>query len=263
MHQNMFTIQNIISCKTKFDDNNVMQNKTITSFDFSKSKYEVGQWVDVKDTIDQWLEAQVIQVRNGQAYVHYNGWGTRWDEWIDFSSPRIATFRTYTLQSPTSIFSSPYPAVPCDANLEPQPRSIDSFYYMDKSLNYMNDIIKGIETIGILRKKNISNMNEERKENYVNRSNQYGNNLSSYDMEMIHHATQLIPLMDRCGRFLSDISLHLSHLVLILIYILSYCLVIIKTMKSVKHSRVPANIQCIQMKDQVYQDLQELIMSTM
>jgi hypothetical protein len=54
---------------------------------------EVGQWVDVKDTIDQWLEAQVIRVRGNQAYVHYNGWGTRWDEWIDFSSPRIAHFK--------------------------------------------------------------------------------------------------------------------------------------------------------------------------
>jgi len=66
----------------------------------------IGQWVDVKDTINQWvfhyfsnseylfkLEAQVINIRDNQAFIHYNGWGTRWDEWIDMNSPRIALFR--------------------------------------------------------------------------------------------------------------------------------------------------------------------------
>lgn len=93
MHQNIISVQNIINSKNKFDDQQIQQTKTITGFDFTKSKLEVGQWIDVKDTIDQWLEAQVIRVRNNQAYVHYNGWGTRWDEWIDFSSPRIAQFK--------------------------------------------------------------------------------------------------------------------------------------------------------------------------
>jgi hypothetical protein len=101
MHQNIINLQNIINCRSKFEEQNINQNQnnnrnvtgTITGFDFSKSKLEVGQWIDVKDTIDQWLEAQVIKVRNNEAYVHYNGWGTRWDEWIDFSSPRIANFK--------------------------------------------------------------------------------------------------------------------------------------------------------------------------
>jgi hypothetical protein len=101
MHQNIINIENIINCRSKCveqqlkENNNNNQNKnfTITGFDFSKSKLEVGQWIDVKDTIDQWLEAQVVKVRNNEAFVHYNGWGTRWDEWIEFSSPRIANFR--------------------------------------------------------------------------------------------------------------------------------------------------------------------------
>lgn len=71
-------------------------------FDFSKRKLVTGQWIDVKDTIDQWLEAEVINVHENQVYVHYNGWGRRWDEWIDMNSPRIAAFRTYTVQSPYS-----------------------------------------------------------------------------------------------------------------------------------------------------------------
>jgi hypothetical protein len=93
MHQNISTIQNLLNCRNRFEEQSVMQSRAITSYDFGKSKYEVGQWIDVKDTIDQWLEAQVIQVRNNQVYVHYNGWGTRWDEWIDFNSPRIAAFK--------------------------------------------------------------------------------------------------------------------------------------------------------------------------
>ena len=151
MHQNVVTIQNLVNSKSKFEEQSVMQSKTIIPFDFSKVKYEVGQWVDVKDTIDQWLEAQVIQVRNSQAYVHYNGWGTRWDEWIDFSSPRIAAFKTYTMQSPTSIFLSPYPNVACDANVEPQHRSIDTFFYMEKSIAFMSEISRNFDYMNKLR----------------------------------------------------------------------------------------------------------------
>lgn len=46
-------------------------------YDLSRRSFRVSQWVDVKDTVDQWLEAQVLQVRMGsavpQCYVHYNG----------------------------------------------------------------------------------------------------------------------------------------------------------------------------------------------
>ena len=32
--------------------------------------------------MNKWLEATVIAVRADFLYVHYNGWDTRWDEWI-------------------------------------------------------------------------------------------------------------------------------------------------------------------------------------
>lgn len=70
--------------------------------------------MDVKDTINQWLEAQVVEVRNNRAYIHYNGWGTRWDEWIEVNSPRIALFRTHTIQSATANYLSPFPNSPPD-----------------------------------------------------------------------------------------------------------------------------------------------------
>jgi len=152
MHQNVLSIKNMQNCQNKFDNDMIINSKTITGFDFSKTQYEVGQWVDVKDTINQWLEAQIIQIRGNLAYVHYNGWGNRWDEWIEFSSPRIAPFKTYTMQSPNSIFLSPYPSVVPDANVESQKRSIDTFYYMEKSVEFMSQVSKYVEVMNKLRK---------------------------------------------------------------------------------------------------------------
>ena len=59
-------------------------------------------WIDAKDTIEQWLEAQIINLNETQIQIHYNGWGVRWDEWIDKTSNRLAVFRTHTVQNPKS-----------------------------------------------------------------------------------------------------------------------------------------------------------------
>lgn len=50
-------------------------------------------------------------------FVHYNGWGRRWDEWVSKDSPRIATFRTYTVGSAHCDFMSPTPNNDPDADL--------------------------------------------------------------------------------------------------------------------------------------------------
>lgn len=51
-------------------------------YDPKKREFKLGQWVDVKDTMDQWLEAEIIDIRTDMVRIHYNGWGRRWDEWI-------------------------------------------------------------------------------------------------------------------------------------------------------------------------------------
>lgn len=73
-----------------------------------------GQWLDVEDTVHQWLEATVMRVRSRRMLVHYNGWPTRWDEWIDFDSNRLAPFRTRTLHSSNSPHASPSPVAHID-----------------------------------------------------------------------------------------------------------------------------------------------------
>ena len=70
-YQNIITLDNYSNVRKKFDPKII--NNPIEVFDFSKSTYEIGEWVDVKDTINQWLEAQVMKVQNNKAYVHYNG----------------------------------------------------------------------------------------------------------------------------------------------------------------------------------------------
>jgi hypothetical protein len=72
-------------------------------------KFFVGQWIDVKDTVAQWLEASVLEVdqQRERMFVHYNGWPARWDEWLPFLSPRIAPFRTRTLHAAQPLHISP------------------------------------------------------------------------------------------------------------------------------------------------------------
>ena len=195
LYQNMIAIDNLSNCKKNYNQ----QSNKIEVFDFSKTKYEVGQWVDVKDTIEQWLEAQVMQIQDNKAYVHYNGWGTRWDEWIEFSSPRMRNFKIYTLQSPGSVFMSPYPGIPCDSNIEPQPRTIDCFFYLEKCQEYLKNLNSEIEKLVFLRKKFKDGLFNDKGMNYD-------------DKEILFKVTQIIPFMDRIGRMLCDISLQFSHL---------------------------------------------------
>ena len=194
-YQNLISLDNYNKCKKNFIYNN--NNNVIEVFDFSKSTYEVGEWVDVKDTINQWLEAQVIKVQNDKAYVHYNGWGTRWDEWIEFSSPRMRNFKTYTLQTPLSFSESPYPAIPCDSNIEPQQRPIDFFFYVEKTKNHLENLLDEMNKLLKLRKNNNSLFE--------------GDKFSRNNYEILFKATQMIPFLDRVGRMLSDISLVFSH----------------------------------------------------
>ena len=224
LHQNISNIENLKKCRINYDEEKFNQTRTLVPFDFNKAFYEIGQWVDVKDTIDQWLEAQVIQVKDNQAFVHYNGWGTRWDEWINFNSPRIAPFRTYTVQSSSSLFLSPNPNIPCDANVQSQERLIDSFYYLEKCSNYMEELNNSIKNFIKLRRVNHESFLENKEKVIKSKQDIIGKNsqniiyskqeVTQTDLNILFQTSQLIPMLDRCGRLFSDVSLYLSHVVL-------------------------------------------------
>ena len=138
-----------------------------------------------------------MKVQNNKAYVHYNGWGTRWDEWIEFNSERMRNFKTYTLQSPITFCSMPYPAIPCDSNIEPQQRPIDIFFYLEKTKKHMENLLDEMNCLLNLRKKNSPFFCD--------------NKFNMDNFEILFKATQMIPFLDRIGRMLSDISLVFSH----------------------------------------------------
>jgi len=48
-------------------------------------------------------------LRENELLVHYNGWSSHWDEWMSADSPKIALFRTHTVQPINSIQMSPLP----------------------------------------------------------------------------------------------------------------------------------------------------------
>ena len=207
LYQNIITLSNLTQCKNTFDYNQILNIKTINPFNFSKIKFELGQWVDIKDTVGSWLEGQIVNMRshNGviQVQVHYNGWAQRWDEWIDMNSPRLANFKTYTLLSPNSVFLSPNPTNLCDGNVDGQQhRPIDIFFYIEKATNIMSELIKMFEYMGKLHKKVSAESIVVEDTNDVN------------ETELLFHTTQVIPLLDRCGRLLTDLSLQMSHMVL-------------------------------------------------
>ena len=95
----------------KEDKKEEEKEENINCFNLNKRILAKGQWVDVKDTVEQWLEAQVIEVSedNKMVKIHYNHWSTRWDEWIPTNSPRIMPFRYHTRQSTLTNYHSPFP----------------------------------------------------------------------------------------------------------------------------------------------------------
>ena len=221
LYQNILIINNLLKVRNSFNMVNFLQNKTIIPYNLSKRKFELGEWVDVKDTSNNWLEGQIINKRTlnnnkTQLLIHYNGWGVRWDEWIDQNSSRLAFFRTYTLQSLQSVLLSPNPTLVSDGNIEKnQKRPVDLFYYFNKISNIILEINKSIEKMNNYKKRN-DNINNEDKEDYKehNYNNNKDNNFIPFsfnELEIIQITSQLIPILDRCGRLMSDLSLLLSH----------------------------------------------------
>lgn len=132
----------------------------LNCFDASQRKLKIGQWVDVKDTINQWCEAQVVNVNEDKALIHYNGWGTRWDEWIEMASPRIAVFRTYTIQSATAKYLSPFPNMVADSRpqvsiAESSLTSLDSFSKITELSTKTLVLMKELKTLRTVYDKRI------------------------------------------------------------------------------------------------------------
>lgn len=68
----------------------------------------VDDLVDARDSVAKWEAARIIAVSTRQVRVHYIHWDSRYDEWMDRGTDRIARFRTHTVGSAGQLFPSAY-----------------------------------------------------------------------------------------------------------------------------------------------------------
>jgi hypothetical protein len=211
IRQNFATIENFIqTANTNVNlTNSYNDNKTIELFNFKNRKLYKGQWVDVKDTIDQWLEAQIIDVKDNKVYIHYNGWGTRWDEWIDMNSDRIMPFRYHTQQTNIYNYHSPYPNHKPDADVSMQGNInsdfFDFFKELQNSFNSANYLIQDID------RKRENQLNANINNNFGNILNQMdSNNDLNNQLDVYYLTKSLVPLLDRLGRIMTDMGAYIN-----------------------------------------------------
>lgn len=73
IRQSLLTVNTILSTLHQDQSSN---GAIFENFNSAGIKFYTGQWVDVKDTVSQWLEATILDVdhSNRRVFVHYNGW---------------------------------------------------------------------------------------------------------------------------------------------------------------------------------------------
>jgi len=213
LRQNLDQMEMLISRRTPLEN-----EETERTFKLDEPKYSLGQWIDVKDTVGQWLEAQITKIQGSRVYVHFNGWGTRWDEWIENNSPRISQFRTYTIQSPLNAYLSPYPYLEPDA---------DDHEIPQREISQSDLIVRYIKSFDQVRKMLIQylqlKVNLSMQQNIVNYSNQLINSqeeikeceeifkeekeiLKKLNARVKLISGQLAPILDRMGRLMGDMG---------------------------------------------------------
>ena len=166
-------------------------------YDINKRILKKGQWVDVKDTVDQWLDAQVMDVKpdNSEVFIHYIGWAERWDEWIPMNSPRIMPFRFHTRQSVINDYTSPFP----NKKIEINNNSLINNISNDKNnfLSIFNDINEINQVTNKINEK-ISGL-------------QCNDNSEENQKKMYFEIKRAIPFFDKIGRLYIDMATYLNY----------------------------------------------------
>jgi len=85
-------------------------NASDSDEDLSERVFEVGQWIDCRDTVNKWCEARIAAITETEVRVHYDGWTDRWDEWLDRASPRITRYGRFTSEIPRDKLKGRGPA---------------------------------------------------------------------------------------------------------------------------------------------------------
>jgi hypothetical protein len=238
IRQNLITLEDLLSTRR------LSATDPLSAFDYQLRQLHVGQWVDVRDTVDQWLEGQVYDLSPdfSLAFIHYNGWPEHWDEWITVSSDRIQPLRTYTVQHLTSSVASPLPTVPPDhglpcptdfdqsfmqscAIIERVTRLMDRHYTLCTLLNHDQADPRPLPTrdrVALFRAEGRSLLSAVSSvatggsevltiEPCLDDQNQFGASLLTVEQELDLLAAQLAPILDRTGRLMTDLASVVSY----------------------------------------------------
>eukprot|EP00457_Paulinella_chromatophora_P000063 gb/GEZN01000063.1/.p1 GENE.gb/GEZN01000063.1/~~gb/GEZN01000063.1/.p1 ORF type:complete len:2729 (+),score=457.52 gb/GEZN01000063.1/:65-8188(+) len=115
-------------------------------------KWVVGDKVDCKDTMQSWLVAEIIEIREkphgeDEIKIHYVGWPSRWDEWIERTSDRVSPLATYTKGKYTGQLGPPWnldehvdelrEVVETLQNLKAEQEKLDSKGFTPENIHYL------------------------------------------------------------------------------------------------------------------------------
>ncbi len=201
--QSINSIYNLIDTSNFLNFDNSARIKNLYQNNIGGLEFKVGQWIDIRDQNLQWIEGQIIEVKDKQVKVHYIGTSSRMNEWIGTNSDRLALFRTYTAQENklNEKYSSAHPN-----KEDPNPNDTIHFTKVKKFSCISNDIIIFLDVIKekITR---ILNQKEVLKHNQFDSRDALFDN-ERYEMLMI---MQLYPLLDKFGRLLTDMAYYLMN----------------------------------------------------
>jgi hypothetical protein len=63
---------------------------------FIEYKFAVGDLIDIEDNCPKWMIGRIIGAEGTRFLVHYEGWSSKYDEWVEFGSGRIVPLHTHT-----------------------------------------------------------------------------------------------------------------------------------------------------------------------
>ena len=198
-----------------------------------EKSFYIGQWIDVKDTVNQWLTATVMDINyeSHKIFVHFNGWPVRWDEWIDWDSSRVSLFRSYTSQESSRLLS---PSLSQREASSITTGNDDIRTLLPEISSLMQSLAPMLSNLGELGVRSLVSQSEVPAEEAFSETVQTmpwmrhlrgapiapddsrGALSPAYDehteVRLRHLAAELCPLLDRFGRLISDVSPHLRVL---------------------------------------------------
>ena len=208
--QNYDNLYNMYNNLIDLNLDNTKSIKKLYSSNYN-TNFKVGQWVDIKDRYDTWIEGQITAINNNRIKVQYMGMPPNMNEWLEKKSERIALFRTYTSQKNLKNFYSLYPNKSNEYNREQihAQENIPIYYTGIKKFEPLNNHL--ILFLDLFKEK-IRGMLKV-KEKLDRGVGHFESKEDFLDNERFYFlgCMQIFPLLDRFGRIMIDLANYLMY----------------------------------------------------